>query len=278
MNEWNVDNELFRLIKTELYTPVVGDILDKYEKYHQLVKEGDIVKAVIKEEPSEFEGENLPLEIIYEDIDIIIVNKKAGVVTHPTKRHPTSTIANAAQYYLNKKGIYCKIRFINRLDRETSGLLMIAKNPYAHHVLSEQMQNNQVEKKYIAFVEGVIEKDFDTINKPIYRPTFESIKRTVDPRGQDSITKYRVLKRYTNATKIEVELITGRTHQIRVHMDSIGHPLIGDNLYGISSELIDRQALHASYLKFYQPRFDELVKIVGDLPEDLKALEDKLNL
>ncbi|KJF28194.1 pseudouridylate synthase [Clostridium aceticum] len=247
-----------------------------YVKYHELVKSGDVIKISMKEEPSQFEEEAIPFSVIYEDVDIIVVNKQPGIVTHPTKSHPTGTIANAAQYYLNRKEINCRIRFVNRLDMDTSGLLIIAKNPYAHHVLSEQMQQDQVEKKYIAFVEGVIEKDFDTIIQPIYRPTFESIKRVVDERGQKSITKYRVLERYKKATMVEVQLLTGRTHQIRVHMTHLGHPLIGDSLYGTTSTFIHRQALHSNYLKFLQPRYREVVEIKGDLPEDLKQLQYQL--
>jgi len=250
---------------------------DEYKKYHELVKEGDIIKIIMEEEPSGFKGEDLPFNIVYEDVDLIIVNKDTGIVTHPTKSHPEGTVANAAQHYLNKNGIYCKIRFVNRLDMDTSGLLMIAKNPYAHHVLSEQMQRDQVEKKYIAFVEGIIEKDFGIINAPIHRPTFESIKRVVDCKGQPSLTKYKVLKRYSKATMIEVQLITGRTHQIRVHMEDIGHPLIADSLYGTTSNLIDRQALHASYLKLSQPRYGKTVEIIGNLPEDLIELQMKLD-
>ncbi|SDK20807.1 RluA family pseudouridine synthase [Natronincola ferrireducens] len=249
---------------------------DHYVKYHESVKEGDIIKIVMTEEPSQFEGEDIPQEIVYQDVDLIIINKYPGIVTHPTKSHQQGTIANAAQYYLNKKGLNCRIRFVNRLDMDTSGLLIIAKNPYAHHILSEQMQDNQVEKKYTAFVEGVVEKDFDTIDAPIYRPAIESIKRVVDEKGQKSTTKYRVIERYKDATMIEVQLLTGRTHQIRVHMTHIGHPLIGDSLYGKASNLVNRQALHASYLKFFQPRYGKLVEVKGELPEDLKELQQKL--
>ncbi|AOY76621.1 RluA family pseudouridine synthase [Clostridium formicaceticum] len=247
-----------------------------YVKYHESVKQGDIIKISMVEEPSQFEKEAIPFSVIYEDVDVIIVNKQPGIVTHPTKSHPIGTIANAAQYYLSKKNIHSRIRFVNRLDMDTSGLLIIAKNPYAHHILSEQMQQDQVEKRYIAFIEGVMEKDFDTVIEPIYRPTFDSIKRVVDERGQKSITKYSVLERYKKATMIEVQLLTGRTHQIRVHMAHLGHPLIGDSLYGSSSSLIHRQALHASYLKFLQPRYREIVEIRGDLPEDLKQLQHQL--
>lgn len=251
-------------------------INNSFVKYHELVKKGDIIKIVMAEEPSHFEAEEIPFEVVYEDVDVIVVNKQPGVVTHPTKSHFKGTIANAAQFYLEKKNKNCRIRFVNRLDMDTSGLLIIAKNPYTHHVLSEQMQEDKVVKKYIAFVEGVMEKDSGTICAPIYRPTYESIKRIVDDRGQESITKYKVLERYRKATLIELSLLTGRTHQIRVHMHHLGHPLIGDHLYGQTSDLINRQALHASYLRFLQPRYKTVVEVKVDLPEDMKALQRQL--
>lgn len=251
-------------------------INDAYVKYHQLVNRGDIIKIVMAEEPSQFEAEDIPFDVVYEDVDVIIVNKQPGIVTHPTKSHFTGTIANAAQYYLNKKEMDCRIRFVNRLDMDTSGLLIIAKNPYTHHILSEQMKEDKVEKRYVAFVEGVVKKDFDTIDEPIHRPTDDSVKRVVDPQGQRSITKYRVLERYKDATLVEVHLLTGRTHQIRVHMNHLGHPLIGDHLYGETSNLIDRQALHANYLKFLQPRYRRIVEVKADFPKDLLELREKL--
>ena len=135
---------------------------------------------------------------------------------------------------------------------DTSGLLIIAKNPYSHHILSKQMQQNIIEKKYNAFVWGIVEKDSGTIEAPIYLPSRDSIKRIVDQKGQQSLTKFKVLKRYKNASMLEINLITGRTHQIRVHMNHLGHPLIGDSLYGTNKiHLINRQALHASFLFFY---------------------------
>ncbi|WP_242837236.1 RluA family pseudouridine synthase [Alkaliphilus transvaalensis] len=250
---------------------------NEYVKYHEEVKEGDYIKVLMKEEPNQFLPQEIPFEVVYEDVDVIVINKRPGIVSHPTKSHPNYTIANAATYYLHKQGLEYRIRFVNRLDMDTSGLLVIAKNPYAHHVLSEQMQADKVEKRYITFVEGVVDKDEETIDAPIYRPTEDSIKRVVDVRGQQSITKYKVLERYHNASMLEVELLTGRTHQIRVHMNHIGHPIIGDTLYGDpEGKLIDRQALHAAFLKFYQPRYRHGVEVRAPLPEDLLQLQNTL--
>lgn len=248
----------------------------KYAKYHETVSTGDIIKVLMEEEPNQFIPQDIPFEIIYEDVDLIIINKQPGIVSHPTKSHPTNTIANAAAYYIENQGIDCRIRFVNRLDMDTSGLLIIAKNPYAHHIMSEQMKADEIHKKYITFVEGVVEQEEAVINEPIYRPTEDAIQRVVDERGQESITQYRVLERFPNATMLEVELFTGRTHQIRVHMSHIGHPIIGDTLYGREAMLIQRQALQAYRLRFLQPRYGTEVNVQAPLAQDLQELQEKL--
>src|SRR5690606_1612365 len=152
----------------------------EHSKYHEIVKEGNQIKIVMDEEPNRFTPQDIPFEVVYEDVDLILVNKQPGIVTHPTKSHPNNTIANAATWYLTNKGLNCKIRFVNRLDMDTSGLLIIAKNPYSHHVLSQQMQEDKIQKKYTAFVWGVVSDDNGKIDAPIYRPSDDSIKRVVD--------------------------------------------------------------------------------------------------
>ena len=253
-------------------------INEQHSKYHETVKEGNQIKIIMEEEPSHFIPQNIGLEIVYEDVDLILINKQPGIVTHPTKSHPDNTIANAITWYLTNKGTDCKIRFVNRLDMDTSGLLIVAKNPYSHHILSKQMQQDKIEKKYIAFVWGVVKDNSGKIEAPIYMPSGDSIKRVVDEKGRQAFTEFKVLKRYKNATMLEINLITGRTHQIRVHMSHLGHPLIGDSLYGTdNSHLIDRQALHASYLSFLQPRYRNTVKVRADLPNDLLELRKELD-
>ena len=253
-------------------------INNSFAKYHQILMEGDLISLIMQEDANDFQAQDLPFDTVYEDVDIIIVDKEAGMVTHPTRGHPVGTVANAAQHYLMKSGKRCRIRFVNRLDMDTSGLLIIAKNPYAHHSLSMQMQKNKVKKRYLAFVEGIVQQDCGTINAPIYRPTGDSIKRTVNKKGRESLSEFRVLERYGQATLIEVELLTGRTHQIRVHMEHIGHPLIGDPLYGNPSDLLGRQALHANYLSLYQPRYGKALEISIGLPRDLVELAKSLKL
>nr|WP_330401819.1 RNA pseudouridine synthase [Clostridioides difficile] len=186
-------------------------------------------------------------------------------------------MANGISYYIDNQKENVKIRFVNRLDMNTSGLVIVAKNAYAHHTLSTAMSENKVEKKYITVVDGIIKENEGTIDEPIYRPTEDSIKRIIDERGQSSITHYKVIERLENATVLEVSLETGRTHQIRVHMAHIGHGIIGDELYGcVDEKLINRQALHAYKLEFEQPRTKEKLKFKADIPEDMKELISKL--
>ena len=235
------------------------------------------VNGVFKKPSTKLKKGDLNLNILYDDFDIIMVNKPPFMVVHPTKSHFDNTIANGITYYIKEKSEKVKVRFVNRLDMNTSGLVIVAKNAYAHHTLSVDMGNDAVEKKYITVVKGIVENDEGTINEPIYRPTEDSIKRIVDEKGQASITHYKVLERLNDATVVEVKLETGRTHQIRVHMSHIGHGIIGDELYGyVDENLINRQALHAYSLSFNQPRTKENLEFKAELSNDIKNLIEKL--
>jgi len=248
-----------------------------FKKLDKKVKKGDLIEVSIQEDMANFKPQNLNLDIVYDDFDLIVVNKPPFMVVHPTKSHFENTMANGVTDYIVKKGEGVKIRFVNRLDMNTSGLVIVAKNPFAQHVLSSEMKEEGFDKKYITVVKGVVEKDQGTIDEPIYRPTDDSVKRVVDSRGQESITHYKVIERLKDATVLEVKLETGRTHQIRVHMSHIGHPIIGDELYGsLDEDLINRQALHAYSLKFKQPRTKEVLEFETDIPRDMKELIEKL--
>lgn len=249
----------------------------EYRKPSLEIKKGDLIEVEINEEMANFEPQDLNMKILYDDFDIIMVDKPPYMVVHPTKSHFDKTVANGVTDFIIKKGEKVKIRFVNRLDMNTSGLVIVAKNAYAHHVLSTDMSENLVEKKYIAVVKGVIKEDEGTIDAPIYRPTDDSIKRVVDERGQRSVTHYKVLKRMNDATVVELKLETGRTHQIRVHLAHLGYGIIGDELYGyVNEDLIKRQALHAYSLNFKQPRTRENLKFEAELPDDMKKLIEKL--
>ena len=242
-----------------------------------MAKPGDIIEIEINEEKAGFEGQDLGIAIVYEDQDLIVADKPPFMVVHPTKSHFDGTLANAITYHIGKAGEDCRIRFVNRLDMNTSGLVVIAKNSYAHHKLSLDMGQDRVHKEYLAIVEGIISQDSGTLDFPIYRETEDSISRVVDPRGQRSITHYKVLQRLDGASLVNLRLETGRTHQIRVHLSHIGHPIMGDDLYGRpDSSLIDRQALHAYKLIFDQPRLGDRIELKSSLPKDMVGLLEKL--
>lgn len=250
---------------------------NKYIRPSDKINKGDLIEVKIDEDMADFKPQDLKLPILYDDFDIIMVNKPPFMVVHPTKSHFENTIANGVTHYVLEKNENVKIRFVNRLDMNTSGLVIVAKNPYAQFVLSSDMKEDKVEKMYIAVVKGVVKEDFGTINEPIYRPTDDSIKRIVHEDGQPSVTHFEVLQRLNDATVLKLKLETGRTHQIRVHLNHIGHGIIGDELYGhVDEKLINRQALHAFSLKLKQPRTREDLEFKAPLPKDMEELIEKL--
>lgn len=241
------------------------------------INKGDLIEVIIEEDMADFKPQDLKLSILYDDFDIIMVNKPPFMVVHPTKSHYENTIANGVTHYIMDKDEHVKLRFVNRLDMNTSGLVIVAKNPYAQFVLSSDMKENKVEKIYIAIVKGIVEPNFGTINEPIYRPTDDSIRRIVHEDGQPSVTHFEVLKRLKDATVLKLKLETGRTHQIRVHLNHIGHGIIGDELYGyVDEKLIKRQALHAFSLRLKQPRTREDLEFNAPIPKDMEELIEKL--
>lgn len=250
---------------------------NEYIRPGDKINKGDLIEVKIEEDMADFKPQDLKLPILYDDFDIIMVNKPPFMVVHPTKSHFENTIANGVTHYVVEKSENVKIRFVNRLDMNTSGLVIVAKNPYAQFVLSSDMKEDKVEKMYIAVVKGVVKEDFGTINEPIYRPADDSIKRIVHEEGQPSVTHFEVVERLKDATVLKLKLETGRTHQIRVHLNHIGHGIIGDELYGyVDENLINRQALHAFSLKFKQPRTREDLEFKAPIPNDMEELIEKL--
>ena len=232
---------------------------------------GDIIGVRLPEESNDFPPEDIPLEIVAEDDDLLIINKQPGIIVHPTKGHPYHTIANGITKYMADSGQRFKIRFANRIDMDTSGLIVVAKNSNAQNDLSSQMRRNTVVKKYIALADGLFDEDHFEIDLPIGRPDEVSIKRTVMYEGgKDALTEVRVIERYRAHSLVEVTLHTGRTHQIRVHLSHIGHPIAGDALYGGSMELIGRQALHAEYIEFDHPFTHERVSFRAQMFPDMQ--------
>ncbi|HBM76171.1 MAG TPA: RluA family pseudouridine synthase [Clostridiaceae bacterium] len=244
-----------------------------------IVKKGDTVSVDIKrQETQDIAPQDIPIDVVYEDRDLLIVNKQPGIVVHPTKGHPEGTLSNGIIYHWRSNGDDSIVRLVNRLDRDTSGLMIVAKNKFSHQAMAKQLDANKVVKIYIAVVHGAFKKEEGTIDLPIDRPTHESIKREVLKSGQNAITHFKVIENYKAGSLLKIRLETGKTHQIRVHMSYIGHPLFGDTLYGVQddSEYIKRQALHAVMLKFDHPRTGKDMCIKADLPDDIKSLIKKL--
>lgn len=241
-------------------------------------KAGDIIEIRLPEETSDFTPEDIPISVLYEDDDLLLVDKQPGIIVHPTKGHPVHTIANGVMKYVNDTDQSFKIRFANRLDMDTSGIVIIAKNANAQNDISHQMRTQHIIKKYIAIVKGIVEEDEFTIDLPVGRPTDDSVQRAVMYEGgKDAVTDVKVLERFASTSLVELTLHTGRTHQLRVHMSHIGHPIVGDHLYGGSMPwLIDRQALHAYYISFTHPMTGELLTVEAPYPDDILECLEKL--
>lgn len=238
------------------------------------VKTGDLISFSLDfdEDNSNIIPTKMPLDIIFEDEAFILINKPSNLAIHPTTYHFTDTLSNGLKYYFDANNIHKKIRPVNRLDRNTSGLVLFAKNQYVQEFLIKQMLNNTFKKKYLALLTGKLDNPFGTVNAPIARKPSSIIERCVSNDGENAITHYRVLKDFNDYSLIEFELETGRTHQIRVHSQYLGHPILGDSLYGSESSLINRQALHSYYLKFIHPISRKEMEFKIDLPDDIKKL------
>lgn len=214
----------------------------------------------------------IPLNIIYEDEALLILDKPAGIAVHPSISHYTDSLANGVKYYFDTIGLKRKIRPVNRLDLNTSGLIVFAKNEYVQECLIQQMQTNEFKKEYLAIVHGIFENVQGTINLPIARKENSIIERCISENGQEAITHYEVLKTSNDLSLVHCILQTGRTHQIRVHMSAIGHSLVGDTLYGFDfSDSITRQALHSYKISFIHPISHQIVSFTSELPDDIKS-------
>ncbi|GGI14382.1 RluA family pseudouridine synthase [Gottfriedia solisilvae] len=248
-------------------------------KRNYKVKQGDEISVSVPDpKPLEIIAENIPLEIYYEDSDVIVVNKPRGMVVHPALGHETGTLVNALMYHCKDlSGINGILRpgIVHRIDKDTSGLLMVAKNDVAHEKLAEQLREKTTVRKYIAIVHGVIQHEEGTIDAPIGRDKSDRQSMTVtEENAKEAVTHFKVLERFEEFTLVECQLETGRTHQIRVHMKYIGFPLAGDPKYGPRKTIdIDGQALHAAVLGFKHPRTGEYMEFSSPIP---KVMEDVL--
>lgn len=250
----------------------------KWEYVTCRLREGDRLRIHIKETESseKIMPVELPFEILYEDEDILVINKPADMPTHPSLNNYDNTLANAVAYYFEKKGQAFCFRCINRLDRDTTGLTILAKHMVSCSILQEDMLNRRIKREYLAIVDGVIGEKEGTIDAPIGRKDGSTIERRIDhEHGERAVTHYKVLERKKNVTLVSLRLETGRTHQIRVHMASIGHPLIGDFLYHPKDKRMERQALHAWHLIFTHPVTKEDMVWEAPVPVDMQEFWGK---
>ena len=242
---------------------------------------GDVI-TIEPEKPKKIDlvPENIPLDIVYEDDDVIVVNKPQGMVVHPAPGHPDHTLVNALLYHSPLSTINGEFRpgIVHRIDKDTSGLLMVAKNDMAHRSLAAQLKAKTNEREYVALVHGVIKEDQGTIDAPLGRSPKDRKKQAVVADGRHAVTHFKVLKRYQHYTLVSCRLETGRTHQIRVHMKYIGHPLAGDPLYGPRKTLPGNgQYLHARLLGFKHPRTGKQLTFTAPLPSYFQKMLDKLD-
>ena len=268
--EFNVSTRLQQKIIKEQHVFLNSKIADTRSN----ISLNDVISVNLdfEEDSENIISAKMELNIIYEDECFLILNKPVGIAVHPSISHYTDSLANGVKFYFESIGLKRKIRPINRLDLNTSGLVIFAKNEYVQESLIKQMQNKTFEKYYIAFVEGTFADKEGTINLPIDRKENSIIERCIAENGQIAITDYKVLSEYDNFSIVECYLQTGRTHQIRVHMSAIGHPLLGDTLYGTSSSLINRQALHSYKISFIHPITKQILTLSCDLPDDMKLI------
>lgn len=279
----SVDTDITRTSAQRLIED--GNILvnGKNAKVSYKIQENDKISVEIPEPKQiELKAQNIPIEIIYEDSDIIVVNKPKGMVVHPANGNSDGTLVNAIMAICKDSlsGIGGEIRpgIVHRIDKDTSGLLIVAKNDNAHVKMSEQIKNHEVKKTYIALVRGVFKENEATIDMPIGRSTSDRKKMAVNKNGKNAITHIKVLKRFDKYTLLQVNIETGRTHQIRVHLSHIGYPIVGDYTYSNGKNEFDviGQCLHAQKLEFKHPITQKDMCLEAELPQYFKDILDKL--
>ncbi|KEI10606.1 pseudouridine synthase [Clostridium sp. K25] len=254
---------------------------DKKSNYKLKLHDSVIVNN-IENESQKINPENIDLDILYEDKDIIVINKPQGMVVHPATSNYSGTLVNALLYHcdtLSTLNDDTRPGIVHRIDKDTSGVLVVAKNNKAHEVLAEQLKEHSMKREYIALVEGILKEDNGLIDKPLGRNPKDRIKMAVVQGGKNAITHYEVLKRFKKNTLVKCILETGRTHQIRVHMSYIGHPLVGDPMYGFKKQRfkLKGQMLHAKKLGFIHPTTQEYIEFESDLPKYYKEVLLKLH-
>ncbi|MBL5781171.1 RluA family pseudouridine synthase [Heyndrickxia sporothermodurans] len=269
--EWKVPKKLLHEIRMDKGVRINGD----YINWNIPLKTNDIFEiAIFQDEDYGVIPQNLSIEVLYEDDHLIIVNKPAGIDTHPNVDGQKDTLANGVAYYFQEKKEYHRVRHIHRLDRDTSGAILFAKHALSHAILDRLLHERKIKRTYYALVQGIIRPSSFVIDDPIGRDRHHPTKRRVSKSGQTAITRATVLKIFPKEkfTLIECSLDTGRTHQIRVHLSSIGHPLVGDTLYG-GKPIFKRQALHARKLSFVHPFLGQKVECIAPFNDPYSIFE-----
>ncbi|MFO8069065.1 MAG: RluA family pseudouridine synthase [Alkalibacterium sp.] len=293
--EWTVESHQPMTLKSFLKTKNISkrllakvkfqggrlEVNHELSRVRKMVLPGDFISLTIPTEASNdiLEISHEKIEVLFEDDHFLILNKPSKVPSVPSSLYKNHTMANRVKGYIEKNEYKHKtIHIVTRLDKDTSGVMIFAKHSLAHSYLDQLLQNKELYKEYVAFAEGIIEKSSGLINKPIGRMEDSIIKRQIDDLGKPSLTEYWVKRRYANATKVKVQLHTGRTHQIRVHFAALNHGLIGDTLYNskANNNLIDRQALHCAKVSFKHPFTDHQLEVEAPLSEDLILLSNQL--
>lgn len=263
-----------RFIKKLTSEPGYLTINGNHVTVRYIVQSGDLLRIVLPPEKrsASIKAEQIPLHIIYEDDWLLVINKAAGMPSIPSYLHPSGTVANGLLAHYDNKQLPYTIHIVTRLDRDTSGLMLIAKHQYSHSLLSQMQKRQDIKRYYKALVGGNLREDKGRIRLPIRRKEGSIIEREVGLGGQEAVTNFRVIKRYEQFTYIKVQLETGRTHQIRVHFQALGHPLIGDSLYGGNMGMLTRQALHCTSLQFIHPITKQALSFDAPLPESWLSL------
>lgn len=269
-NEFNMSDRFILKLKTAKKILLNSEPVYVSKK----LSENDLLEILIDfvEDNSNIVATDIPLDILYEDDWLLIINKPPKIAIHPSCLHYDNTLSNGVKAYFDKIGLAKKIRPINRLDKDTSGIVLFAKCEYIQECLVKQMKENIFKKEYIAILQGNLAQKSGTINAPISRKPNSIIERCVSENGDSAITHYFVIENKIDMSKVQFVLETGRTHQIRVHCKYIGNPIVGDTLYGSPSNLIDRQALHSYRVSFIHPITKEKLVIEAPVPDDMKFM------
>lgn len=268
-----------RILKSIIYEGGQITLNGRQVKVNATVSIGDVlaVRFPAEKKGAHMKLEEFPLDIVYEDDNLLVINKPAGMATIPSYHHPSGTLANGILSYYEKLALPYTIHIVTRLDRDTSGLVLVAKHRYSHSLLSSLQRKGEINRNYQAVVTGLLSPEQGMINKRIGRKEDSIIERMVREDGQVAITHYKTLKKTASHTLVDVRLETGRTHQIRVHFSSIGYPLAGDDLYGGIKKMIGRQALHCTCISFRHPFTHEKMTFISSIPKDMaKLIEDDL--